>query len=49
MIDLVENDVNVVKSKAFLTVTQNNADEVYDSSLSIIADEFDYMEIFEDD
>ena len=47
MIDLVENDVNVVKSKTFLTVTQNNADEVYDSSLSIIADEFNYMEIID--
>ncbi len=49
MIDLVENDLNVTKSKAFLTVTQNNADEVYDSSLALIADEFNYMEIFEDD
>lgn len=45
MIDLVENDVNVVKSKAFLTVTQNNADEVYDSSLAPIVDEFNYLEI----
>lgn len=47
--ELVENDFNIVKSKTFLTVAENNADEVYDSSLALIADEFNYMEIFEDD
>ena len=47
--ELVENDFNIVKSKAFLTVTENNASEIYDSSLALIADEFNYMEIFEDD
>ena len=47
--EIVENDMNVVKSKTFLTVTENNADEVYDSSLALIADEFNYMEIFEND
>lgn len=47
--ELVENDVNVVKSKAFLTVTQNNGDEVYDSSLSLLAEEFNYLEIIDYD
>lgn len=47
--EVVENDFNIVKSKAFLTVAENNADEVYDSSLALIADEFNYMEIFQDD
>ena len=43
--EVVENDFNIVKSKTFLTVTENNADEVYDSSLAPIVDEFNYMEI----
>lgn len=47
--ELVENDVNVVKSKAFLTVAENNADEVYDSSLSIASEEFNYLEIIDYD
>jgi len=47
--ELVENDLNVVKSKAFLTVTQNNADEVYDSSLVIAAEEFNYLEVLDYD
>lgn len=49
MIDLVENDLNVTKSKTFLTVTQNNADEVYDSSLTLLAEEFKYLEIIDYD
>ena len=47
--ELVENDFNVVKSKTFLTVAENNADEVYDSSLSIAAEEFNYLEIIDYD
>ena len=45
----VENDFNVVKSETFMTVNENNACDIYDSSLAIIAEEFNYMEIFEDD
>lgn len=41
--EVVENDFNIVKSKTFLTVTENNADEVYDSSLAITAEEFNYL------
>ena len=44
--ELVENDFNIVKSKTFLTVAESNADEVYNSSLALITDEFNYMEIF---
>jgi hypothetical protein len=49
MIDMVENDFNVVKDgNSYLTVSEAGED-VYDSSLSVIIDEFNYMEIFEDD
>lgn len=49
MIDMVENDFNVVKdSNSYLTVSEASED-AYDSSLSVIIDEFNYMEIFEDD
>lgn len=49
MIDMVENDFNVVKDgNSYLTVSEAGED-VYDSSLSVITDEFNYMEIFEDD
>lgn len=47
--ELVENDFNVVKSEILMTVTENNASDIYDSSLAVIAEEFNYMEIFEDD
>ena len=47
--ELVENDFNIVKSKTFLTVTENNVDEVYDSSLSLLAEEFNYLEIIDYD
>ena len=45
-LEIVENDFNVVKPKnSFLTVSEVTED-VYDSSLSVIAEEFNYMEIF---
>lgn len=47
--EVVENDFNIVKSKTFLTVTENNADEVHDSSLAITAEEFNYLEIIDYD
>ena len=43
--ELVENDFNVVKSKTFMTVTENNASDIYDSSLAVIAEEFNYLEV----
>ncbi len=43
--EVVENDLNVVKNKSELTVSEVTED-VYDSSLKLIADEFNYMEIF---
>lgn len=49
MIDMVENDFNVVKGgNSYLTVSEVGED-AYDSSLSVIIDEFNYMEMFEDD
>lgn len=49
MIDMVENDFNVVKDgNSYLTVSETGED-AYDSSLSVIIDEFNYMEMFEDD
>lgn len=49
MLDMVENDFNVVKDNStLLEVTEINED-VYDSSLTLIIDEFNYLEIFEDD
>lgn len=50
MLDMVENDFNVVKSNdsSLLTVEEDNAD-IYDVSLSLMAEEFNYMEILEDD
>lgn len=45
-LEIVENDLNVVKPKnSFLSVSEVTED-VYDSSLSVIAEEFNYMEIF---
>lgn len=46
--ELVENDFDVVKCKTLLTVNEINED-VYDSSLQVAAEEFAYLEIFEND
>ena len=46
--ELVENDYNIVKCKSIITVTDVNED-IYDSSLKLIAEEFNFLEIFEDD
>lgn len=43
--ELVENDFNVTKdNNSFLTVAEVTED-VYDSSLSVIAEEFNYLEV----
>ena len=45
--EIVENDFNVVKdTTSYMTVEEVSAD-VYDSTLSVIAEEFNYMEIFQ--
>lgn len=47
--DIVENDFNVVQDNtSYLTVSEVTED-VYDSSLTLLADEFNYMEIFGND
>lgn len=47
--DIVENDFNVVQDNtSYLTVSEVKED-VYDSSLTVIAEEFNYMEIFGND
>ena len=49
MLDIVENDFNVVKDNtSYLTVSEVTED-VYDSSLTLLAEEFNYMEIFGND
>ena len=45
--DIVENDFNVVQDNtSYLTISEVTED-VYDSTLTVIAEEFDYMEMFE--
>ena len=47
MLDLVENDFNVVKDNTSLLAVEEVSADVYDSTLSVIAEEFNYMEIFQ--
>lgn len=49
MLDMVENDFNVVKDNSTLLEVTEISEDVYDSSLTLIIDEFNYLEIFEDD
>lgn len=49
MLELVENDFNVVKDNSTLLEVTEISEDVYDSSLTLIIDEFNYLEIFEDD
>ena len=47
--EIVENDFSVVKdTTSYMTVEEVGAD-VYDSSLSVMVEEFNYMEIFGND
>ena len=43
--EIVENDFNVEENESLMAVSEVTED-VYDSSLSVIAEEFNYMEIF---
>ena len=45
MLDLVENDFNIVKDNTSLLSVEEVSTDVYDSTLSVIAEEFDYMEV----
>ncbi|MBR4397090.1 MAG: hypothetical protein IKS93_04475 [Methanobrevibacter sp.] len=45
MLELVENDFNVVKDNTSLLTMEEVSEDVYDSSLTVLAEEFDYMEI----
>lgn len=45
MLDIVENDFNIVKDNTSLLEVKEIEEEVYDSSLTILAEEFEYLEI----
>jgi len=45
MLDIVENDFNIVKDNTSLLEVKEVEEEVYDSSLTLLAEEFNYMEI----
>lgn len=49
MLDMVENDFNVVSDNSSLLKISEVTEDVYDSSLTLIIDEFNYLEIFDDD
>ena len=42
---MVENDFNVVKDNTSLLAVEEVGADVYDSSLSVIAEEFEYLEV----
>ena len=43
--DIVENDFNVVKDDTSYLTASEVTEDVYDSSLTLLAEEFSYMEI----
>ncbi|MBR6403766.1 MAG: hypothetical protein IKS48_10325 [Eubacterium sp.] len=45
MLDIVENDFNVVKNNTTLLDVEEVEEDVYDSSLTVLAEEFEYLEI----
>lgn len=45
MLDIVENDFNIVKDNTSLLEVKEVEEEVYDSSLTLLAEEFEYLEI----
>ena len=49
MLDIVENDFNVVKYNNDLLSVEEDDVDIYDSTLTLLAEQFDYMEILEDD
>ena len=46
MLDIVENDFNVVKNNTTLLEVEEVNEDVYDSSLTLLAEEFNYLEVF---
>lgn len=42
---MVENDFNVVKDNTSLLSVEEVSADVYDSTLSVIAEEFNYLEV----
>ena len=49
MLDIVKNDFNVVKyNNELLSVEEDDVD-IYDATLTLLAEQFDYMEILEDE
>ena len=47
MLDMVENDFKVVQNNNNLLTVEEVTEDVYDSSLTLLAEEFNYMEMFE--
>lgn len=45
MLDIVENDFNVVKNNTTLLEVEEVSEDVYDSSLTLLAEEFNYLEV----
>ena len=45
MLDIVENDFNIVKDNTSLLEVKEVEEEVYDSSLTLLAEEFEYLEV----
>ena len=45
MLDMVENDFNVVKNNTTLLEVEEVSEDVYDSSLTLLAEEFNYLEV----
>ena len=46
MLELVENDFNVVKNNNSLLRIEEDNEVVTDASLTLLTEEFEYMEIF---
>lgn len=43
--EIVENDFNVVKNTTSYVTVSEVEEDVYDSSLTVIAEEFNYLEV----
>ena len=47
MLDIVENNFNIVKNNTTLLEVEEVSGDVYDSSLTLLAEEFNYLEVIE--
>ena len=45
MLDIVENDFNITKDNNSLMTVTEVTEDIYDSTLSVIAEEFNYLEV----